>query len=144
MNARLLIGVAAIATFATGAPVGAQQGVPGGPPAGGRAQAAQAMRERRQAMADRARNMTPEQRRDARERMKARLDSLTPAQRDALKERRAHRRPADPAYAKALHDERTALRDQVKAGTLDRHAAAEQLREWMKTHRPAAPGGAGE
>jgi len=78
--------------------------------------------------------------------MQARLDSLTPAQREALKTRRAEGRrpPVDPAYAQALREERKVLRDRVKAGALDRHAAAEQLREWMKTHRPAAPRGDGE
>ena len=146
MHRGLLIGAFAIAMLAAVAPAAAQQGVPGGTPAGGHAPAAQAMRERRQAMAERLRNMTPEQRQAARERMKARLDSLTPSQREALKERRANRGhgPVDPAYAQALHDERKALRDQVKAGTLDRQAAAAQLREWMKAHRPAAPGGGGE
>jgi hypothetical protein len=134
----------AFAVLLVPAPARTQQGVPGGPPGGGRAQAAQAMRERRQAMAERLRNMTPEERQAARDRMKARLDSLTPAQRDALKERRAAgRSPVDPAYAQARRDELKSLRDQVKAGTLDRHAAAEQMREWLKTHRPAAPGNGG-
>ena len=60
--------------------------------------------------------------------MKAKWESLTPAQRDAYK-----------AQMKAYHDERKSLMAQVKAGTIDKKTAAEQLKAWREAHRPAKP-----
>ena len=60
--------------------------------------------------------------------MKAKWESLTPAQRDAYK-----------AQMKAYHEERKSLMAQVKAGTIDKKTAAEQLKAWREAHRPAKP-----
>ena len=40
---------------------------------------------------------------------------------------------------KAYQDERKSLMEQVKAGTIDKKTAAEQLKAWREAHKPAKP-----
>lgn len=60
--------------------------------------------------------------------MRQRFESLTPEQKAAFK-----------AYREAYRTERMSLRAQVKAGTLDRKSAAEQLKAWREANRPKRP-----
>ena len=41
------------------------------------------------------------------------------------------------AYAKALRAEQKSLHDQVKAGTLTKQSAADQLKAWREANKPA-------
>jgi len=63
---------------------------------------------------------------------RSRVASLTPAQRAQLREHR-----------QALQAERTRIRDAVRAGTMTRDQAREQMRAWREQHRPNVrpPGG---
>ena len=56
------------------------------------------------------------------------LATMTPEQKAAFK-----------AYEKAYLAERKLLHDQIKAGTLTKESAAEQLKAWRKANRPATP-----
>ena len=60
--------------------------------------------------------------------MRQKFASLSPDQKAALK-----------AYMEAYKAERMSLRDQVKAGTLDKKSAAEQLKAWRQANRPKKP-----
>ena len=60
--------------------------------------------------------------------MKQKFASLSPEQKAAFK-----------AYMEAYKAERMSLRDQVKAGTLDKKSAAEQLKAWREANRPKKP-----
>ena len=60
--------------------------------------------------------------------MRQRAASLSPEQKAALK-----------AYSEAYRAERKSLSAQVKAGTLDKKSAAEQLKAWRKANRPKKP-----
>jgi DNA-binding PadR family transcriptional regulator len=73
--------------------------------------------------------MRADVRRDA---LRGRVSSLTPAQRAQLREHR-----------QALQAERQRIRDAVRAGTMTRDQAREQLRTWRAQHRPNVrpPGG---
>ncbi|MEA3245539.1 MAG: hypothetical protein U9Q74_05230 [Gemmatimonadota bacterium] len=64
--------------------------------------------------------------------IRARAASLTPAQRDRLRGQR-----------QALQVEQRRIRDAVRAGTMTRAQAREQLRTWRQQHRPTVhpPGG---
>jgi hypothetical protein len=57
--------------------------------------------------------------------MRQRAQSLSPEQKAALK-----------AYRDAYRAERKSLSAQVKAGTLDKKSAAEQLKAWRQANRP--------
>ena len=57
--------------------------------------------------------------------LKAKWESLTPDQKAAFK-----------ANFKAYQDERKSLMAQVKAGTLDKKSAADQLKAWREAHKP--------
>jgi Spy/CpxP family protein refolding chaperone len=63
--------------------------------------------------------------REHRAHIREKLHTLSPEQRAAWK-----------AYQKAYQAERKALREQVKAGTLDKKTAAEQLKAWREANRP--------
>jgi Spy/CpxP family protein refolding chaperone len=58
--------------------------------------------------------------------MRQKLESLSPEQKAALK-----------AYRDAYKAEKMSLRAQIKAGTLDKKTAAEQLKAWREANRPA-------
>ena len=45
---------------------------------------------------------------------------------------------AQKAYAKALRAEQKSLRDQVKAGTITKQSAADQLKAWREANKPTA------
>jgi hypothetical protein len=45
---------------------------------------------------------------------------------------------AQKAYAKALRAEEKSLRSQVKAGTITKQSAADQLKAWREANKPAA------
>lgn len=60
--------------------------------------------------------------------MRQKFASLSPEQKAAFK-----------AYMEAYKVERMSLRDQVKAGTLDKKSAAEQLKAWREANRPKKP-----
>lgn len=60
--------------------------------------------------------------------MRQKFESLSPEQKAAFK-----------AYREAYKTERMSLRAQVKAGTLDRKNAAEQLKAWREANRPKKP-----
>ena len=60
--------------------------------------------------------------------MRQKAQSLTPEQKKALK-----------AYREAYKVERKSLGAQVKAGTLDKKSAAEQLKAWRQANRPKKP-----
>lgn len=121
----------------------------GGDPATGSplrpAASPEAMHERRDAMRERLAERGGPDREAMRERMRQREKAMAPEDRaalgDALRGRgdRPARTPEQQAFVQALREERRSLRAAVAAGTLDRHAAAEQLRAWLAAHRPAAP-----
>ena len=107
----------------------------------------EASRERQQAIRERMRNATPEERKAVRERVRERRDALTPDQRAAMRSsgagaaRGTPPTPAQKEFAHALREKRQALRADVAAGKLDRRAAAEELRSWMKLNRPKPSSG---
>ncbi|MBI2795491.1 MAG: hypothetical protein HYX65_02170 [Gemmatimonadetes bacterium] len=99
-------------------------------------------------MRDRLRNTSPEERRAAAERIRDRREGMTPEQRDAARIGARERPRGTPTQAQrdlaqALRDKRRRLREDVKAGKTDRHTAAEELRAWMRDHRPGSGGGEG-
>lgn len=55
----------------------------------------------------------------------------------ATKKHRAAPSAAQKEYAKALRAEEKSLRAQVKAGTLTKKSAAEQLKAWRQANKPA-------
>lgn len=148
MRIALLAAMAAMAAFpltAQGPGSGSGSGPgsrPGAPPAN-------AARERQQAVRDRMKNATPEERKAMAERLRARREAMTPEQREAARaaaggarERpRAAPTPEGRDFAKALREKRRQLRDDVTAGKLDRKAAADELRLWIKDRRPKPTGG---
>ena len=139
-----LVVLTAVATIAA-APLAAQ------PPTGGAGQrgrpgvAPDVRRDRRAAVRERLGKATPDARRSARDQRAA----LTAEQREALRNSAADgARPgrsaptaAQTAFRQALRDKRQALRADVAAGRLDRRAAAEELRAWLKQNRPRPSGG---
>lgn len=60
--------------------------------------------------------------------MRQKFESLSPEQKAAFK-----------AHKEAYKAERMSLRDQVKAGTLDRKTAAEQLKAWREANKLKKP-----
>ncbi|MDX2194479.1 MAG: hypothetical protein NW201_14130 [Gemmatimonadales bacterium] len=130
-----LIGLALVA-----GPVAAQGP---GPAAGGRPPFAGA--EGREALRERMRTMSPEERRALRDQMRERRQNLTPEQRAQLQQRREERLAALPperrAYVQQLQAERARLRAQVEAGQLDRRSAGQELRQWRQANRPPRPNG---
>lgn len=147
--------IAALLTAAAIASVGAQEGSGrngsrggggGGIPGSGRVGGGEAVRERREAVRERmAERSSPEDRRGRRDAMRERLKGMSPEDRAALADRmrgrggERARTPEQAAFAQALREKRRELRGAVTAGTLDRKTAAEQLRGWMTANRPAAP-----
>ena len=115
---------------------------PGGPPAN-------AARERQQAVRERMKNASPEERKAMAERLRTRREAMTPEQREAARANAggARERPrgaptqAQRDFAKAIGEKRRQLRDDVAAGKLDRKAAADELRAWIKDRRPKPTGG---
>jgi Spy/CpxP family protein refolding chaperone len=107
--------------------------------------ALEAQHERRDAMRERLAERRGPERDALRERRRDREAALAPDDRAALaaalraRDARAGRTPEQAAFAQQLREQRRSLREAVAAGTLDRHAAAEQLRAWIAAHRPNAP-----
>jgi len=77
-------------------------------------------------------------------------DADRTARREAMKERRdaaiqkrenmtPEQKAAFKAQATAYREKRTALMADVKAGKIDRKTAAEQLKAWRESNRPAKP-----
>ena len=147
--------IAALLTAAAIATVGAQQGSGrsgprggggGGIPGNGRVGGGEAVRERREAVRERmAARSSPDDRRGRRDALRERLKGMSPEDRasmaDEMRGRGGERTrtPEQVAFAQALREKRRELRGAVTAGTLDRKTAAEQLRGWMTANRPAAP-----
>ena len=147
---RLALIVVVAATLAATPLVAQGTGGSSGSGSRGRAVApANTGRERREAIRERMRTATPEERSAARDRMRDRRDALTPSQRDAMRNKSAEvaRRPrgaptaAQKEFAQSLREKRQALRADVATGKLDREAAAKELRAWVQQNRPKPSGG---
>lgn len=101
-------------------------------------------RDRRIALRDRATSLPAGDRRASIEKFRNREAGMAPEDREALGERLRGRggsegasaSPEQASFREALRERRRALRDEVSAGSLDRHEAAEQLRAWLREHRP--------
>ncbi len=153
---RLPIAIALIATVVVALPLTAQGSAGGGSVRGGgeaRAPGArggaavEAMRERR-GPGPRGEALAGDDRRARMDQRRERLAAMAPEDRAALAERlrggrpdgvRGPRSPEQAAFAQSLREKRRELRGAVSAGTLDRHAAAEQLRSWLRSNRPGGP-----
>ncbi|MSR05863.1 MAG: hypothetical protein EXR93_02150 [Gemmatimonadetes bacterium] len=79
----------------------------------------------------------PQTRREA---MRARHEAMQ-QHRDAMRHRFENMTPEQKAFFQALRSERGGIRDQVKAGTLDRLGARQALRAWIQANRPPRPQG---
>lgn len=141
---------AAIVSVVVSVPVTAQG--PGGglgPRTGG--PTAGAARERQKAVRERLRTATPDERRALADRMKSRREGMTPDQREAARMNGAGNRERPTAapteaqrdFARALRDKRRQLREDVAGGKVDRQAAADELRAWLRDRRPKPSGGEG-
>ena len=149
--------LAALVLLATAAPLTAQdrvgsRGRPGrsgesGTGDGSRGSAVGAARDRRASPRERAGDQAGgEDRGGLRERRREHEALMTTEDRALLAAWRgrgsegalAPRTPERAAFAQALRDKRRDLRAAVAAGTMDRHAAAEQLRAWLRTTGPAS------
>ena len=101
-------------------------------------------RERRTALRDRASSLPAGDRRALVEKFRNREAGMAPEDREALGERSRGRggnegasaSPEQASFREALRERRRALRAEVSAGSLNRHDAAEQLRAWLREHRP--------
>jgi Spy/CpxP family protein refolding chaperone len=118
MRVRTLSSLAAAVFLCAAASVQAQVGGPGRGPS-----AAQNLRERRMELRDRMRDrlkdMTPEQRQAARDRARQHFENLPDDQK---------------AWIKSYRAEHKSVRDQVRAGTIDRKTAASQLKAWREAN----------
>lgn len=114
---------------------------PGGPPTS-------VARERQRAVRERMQNASPEERKAIAERLRARREAMTPEQREVARglaggaRERSGGAPTQGQrdFAKALGEKRRQLRADVAAGKLDRSAAADELRMWIKDRRPKPAG----
>jgi hypothetical protein len=95
------------------------------------------------AQAQQRQGPTPQEMREMararREAMRQNPDAIR-QRREAMRQRLENMPPEQRAFLEALRAERASIRDQVKAGTLDRQAARETMRAWIQANRPARPG----
>jgi hypothetical protein len=73
--------------------------------------------------------------RQRREAMQGNREALM-QRREAMRQRLANATPEQRAFLESLRAERQAIRDQVRAGTLDRAGARAAMREWIRANRP--------